>query len=99
MGGRTLYGTTSLGGSGANGTIFSLSLLPLLSIVSSGPNVTLTWPTSYAGIDYSGFNLQSTTNLLSPAWTEVSERPAIINGQKVLTNRVSGAQLFYRLVQ
>src|SRR6202040_1206990 len=64
---NSLYGTTTYGGSSSAGTVFSLSLpLPQLTIILSGANVILTWPTNAPGFDYSGFTLQSTTNLASP---------------------------------
>jgi uncharacterized repeat protein (TIGR03803 family) len=99
LSGTTLYGTTEDGGSLGFGTVFSLSLgsvsAPQLTIISSGVNVILTWPTNAAG-----FTLQSTTNLVSPAvWSTVSPGPVIVNGQNAVTNPVSGARQFYRLSQ
>jgi uncharacterized repeat protein (TIGR03803 family) len=96
---NTLYGTAEDGGLSGNGTIFSLSLPvvvpPQLTINLSGSNVTLTWPTNFTG-----FNLQSVTNLLSPAvWTNVSPGAIIVNGRNTVTNRISGAEQFYRLSQ
>jgi uncharacterized repeat protein (TIGR03803 family) len=94
LSGNTLYGTTAFnGGSGNSGTVFSLSLpLPLLTIIPSGVNVILTWPTNAAG-----FILQSTTNLVSPAvWITNSPAPVVVNGQNAVTNPVSGTQKFYR---
>src|SRR5664280_2077335 len=88
LSGNTLYGTAEGGASpSANGTVFSLSLgsaAPLLTILPSGTNVILTWPTNVTG-----FTLQSTTNLDSPVvWTTVS-------GQNAVTNPISGTQKFY----
>ncbi len=66
---------------------------PQLTIIRSGTNIILTWPTSVAG-----FTLQSSTNLVSPvAWSIVSPAPIIVNGQNVVTNQISGKQEFYRL--
>ncbi|MEY2427500.1 MAG: hypothetical protein QOJ40_385 [Verrucomicrobiota bacterium] len=96
LSGNTLYGTARGGGSSGNGTVFSLSLLPppQLAILPYGPNVILTWPTNATG-----FTLQSTTNLVSPAgWTAVSPKPVVVNGQNAVTNPVSGPQQFYRLI-
>lgn len=98
--GQTLYGTTAQGGGSGSGTVFSLSFPPQLTIIPSGPYVILTWPTNYAGFDYTGFTLQSTTNLVSPAvWTTTSPGPVLIGGQNVVINTVSGTQQFYRLIQ
>jgi uncharacterized repeat protein (TIGR03803 family) len=98
LSGNTLYGTAWIGGSSGYGTVFSLSLPiapPQLTIIPSGANVILTWPTNAAG-----FTLQSTTNLGSSAvWTTNSPAPAVVNGQNTVTNPISGAQQFYRLSQ
>jgi hypothetical protein len=73
---------------------------PQLTITPSGTNVILTWPTNVAGFDYTGFTLQSTTNLVPPAvWSTNSPVPVILNGQNTVTNPISDAQQFYRLVQ
>jgi hypothetical protein len=66
-----------------------------LTIVPSGTNVVLTWSTNAVG-----FTLQSSTNLLSPAaWVTNSSAPVVIAGQNTLTNPITGAQKFYRLIQ
>jgi uncharacterized repeat protein (TIGR03803 family) len=94
---NTLYGTTTRGGSGGSGTIFSISLPPQLTIIPSGvppSGIILTWPTNAFG-----FTLQSTTNLDSPAvWVTNSPAPVVIGDQNVVTNPIPGPQQFYRLV-
>jgi hypothetical protein len=67
---------------------------PELTLTHSGGNVTLTWPTNSGG-----FTLQSTTNPSSPTCSAVSPAPVVVNGQNTVTNSVSGAQLFYRLLR
>jgi uncharacterized repeat protein (TIGR03803 family) len=100
LSGNTLYGEAYYGGSYANGTVFSLSFTPQLSIIASGPNLILSWPTNYAGFDYTGYTLQSTTNLGSSAvWTTNSAVLVVVNGQYAVTNPISGTQQFYRLSQ
>jgi uncharacterized repeat protein (TIGR03803 family) len=99
LSGNTLYGTAYWGGSSGNGTVFSLSLgsvsAPQLTIILSGANVILTWPTNAAG-----FTLQSTTNLVSPAvWITNSPAPVVVNGQNAVTNSTPGTKKFYRLSQ
>src|ERR1039457_3596479 len=99
LSGNTLYGTAQIGGSlfvPGKGTVFSLSLpQPQLTIIRSGANVILTWPTNATG-----FTLQSTTNLVSPVvWSAVSPAPVLVNGQNAVTNSISGTQQFYRLSQ
>jgi uncharacterized repeat protein (TIGR03803 family) len=94
LSGNTLYGTTRLNSIGA-GTVFALSLPtpPQLTMVPSGANVILAWPTNFTG-----FTLQSATNLVSPVvWTAFSPAPVVVNGQYTVTNPVFGAQMFYRL--
>jgi uncharacterized repeat protein (TIGR03803 family) len=95
---NTLYGTAFGGGSNSAGTVFSLSFQPQLTIMPSGPNVILSWPTNVAGFDYTGYVLQSTTNLVSPAvWSTNSPAPLVADGQNTVTNPISGTQQFYRL--
>jgi len=74
-------------------------LPPLLTITLSGANVVLTWPTNVAGFDYTGYILQSTTNLVSPVWSTNSPAPVVIAGLNTVTNPITGAQQFYRLVK
>jgi len=96
----TLYGTANTfplafgGSSSDHGIVFSLSRpRPKLTITPSGNNVILTWPAN-AG----GFTLQSTTNLVSPViWNANSTVPAVIGGQNVVTNLLTGPQMFFRL--
>src|ERR1017187_610526 len=66
-----------------------------LTIIRSAANVILTWPTNATG-----FTLQSTTNLVSPAvWTTVVPGPVAVNGNNTVTNPISGTLQFYRLSQ
>jgi uncharacterized repeat protein (TIGR03803 family) len=97
MSANILFGTASAGGKYGAGTLFSLTvpLPPELTILASAPNVILTWPTNFTG-----FTLQSTTNLLAPAvWAPVTPAPIIINDLNTVTNPASGAQQFYRLIK
>jgi uncharacterized repeat protein (TIGR03803 family) len=95
LSGDIVYGTTSAGGSGGNGTIFALSVPPQLTIIPSSPNVFLTWPTNF-----SGYTLQSTTDLApAAAWTTNSPSPVAIDGWYTVTNPMSAARQFFRLSQ
>ena len=94
LSGNTLYGTENV-----NRTIFSISFPLQLTITPSGTNLILSWPTNYAGFDYTGYTLQSTTNLGSPVWTTNSPTPVVVNGQLAVTNPISGTQQFFRLSQ
>jgi len=95
--GDSLYGTASSGGGSGSGTLFKLSPGQSggrqLTIVISGSNAILTWPTNAAGL-----LLQSTTSLVpSVTWTPVSPGPVALNGQNIVTNPISATQKFYRL--
>ena len=66
---------------------------PRLGIIVMGKSLIVTWPSNAVG-----FILQSTTSLAPPViWNTVLSAPAVINGQDVVTNPVSGSQMFFRL--
>ncbi len=95
--GDTLYGTASQGGAVGEGTIFTLSLVsitPPVTVIRSGTDVVLTWPTNNPL-----FTLQSTTALSPAVWNAVSPGPIVVSGQNTVTNPISGTQMFYRLIQ
>jgi uncharacterized repeat protein (TIGR03803 family) len=100
--GNTLYGATR-GGSFGSSEIFSIALPvipPQLTLVAGGRNVVLAWPTNTGGFDYSGYTLQSSTNLgPAAAWVTNSVQPVVANGKFMVTNPISGAKQFYRLAQ
>jgi uncharacterized repeat protein (TIGR03803 family) len=92
LSGNTLYGTASAGGTSGNGTVFSLSFRPQLTITPSGTNVVLSWPTHVAGFDYTGYTLQA-----APALTDTfTNLPAATSPY---TNPIAGPQQFFRLSQ
>lgn len=98
LSGNTFYGTAQYDGSAGNGTIFSITMAPQLTITPSGTNVLLNWPTNIAGFDYGGFTLQSAADLtISANWITVPSVPSVINGQNTVTNRVLSKQRFFRL--
>jgi uncharacterized repeat protein (TIGR03803 family) len=100
LSGDTLYGSAFEGGTGGNGTVFSILFPPQLAITSLGTNVILSWPTNVGGLDYSGYTLQSTTNLIPPtAWTAVSPPSVVVNGANTVSNGISGAMQYYRLIR
>jgi hypothetical protein len=86
----TPYGTAQ---SGSSFTVLG-SVNPRMAIFRVGTNIVLAWPTNYTG-----FTLESSTNLNQPVWNSVSPGPVIVNGQNVVTNAFSGPQKFYRLSQ
>ena len=99
LSGSTFYGAAGGGGNYGFGTLFSLSFSPRLTIGASGSNVVLSWPANVAGFDYSGFTLQSTTNLGSPVWSANLPAPVVVNGLNTVTNLISGTKRFFRLSQ
>lgn len=97
LSGNALYGTTWAGGSTTAGTAFSISLPepPQLAITPAGASVVLTWSTNYTG-----FSLQSTTNLTPPSiWTTNLPPPVVANGKNTVTNAMTATHQFYRLIQ
>ncbi len=68
---------------------------PPLAIQSVLPaKVLLIWPTNFTG-----FTLESSSDLSSNIWSTVVPGPAIIGTNNVVTNSLVGAQKFYRLKQ
>lgn len=91
--GNTLYGTASSGGVTGNGTVFNLILAaPQLTIIPYGANVILTWTTNAVG-----YNLQSSTNLVSPVWSTNASPAVLIGDQSAVFAPVDVPQKFYRL--
>jgi uncharacterized repeat protein (TIGR03803 family) len=100
LSGSTLYGTAIARGTFGQGTVFSLSFAPRLTINRSVANVILTWPKNIGGFDSASFILQSTTNLVSAAfWSTNFPAPTLVNGHNTVTDPVSGPKKFYRLSQ
>jgi hypothetical protein len=101
LSGNSLYGVTREYGTSPpeysdSGTVLRLSFAPRLTISRSEVSVVLTWPTNVAGFDYSGFILQSTTKLASPAiWSTNSSAPVVVNGQSTVTNPAFEPQRFF----
>jgi len=92
---NVLYGTTEYGGTEADGTLFSLPVLPRIGIVRSGNNVVMTWTTNVTG-----YTMEFATNLApTEDWVTNPTAPGILNGQYALTNSISGKQKFFRLIQ
>ncbi len=89
-----------MGGTSTNCTLqidnirfFSLSA-PSLSVTQSNGVISVSWPDAA-----NGFQLESATNLIFNSWTTVSNTPAIISGQFVVTNSWVDPIRFFRLRQ
>ncbi|MBK7999739.1 MAG: hypothetical protein IPK15_13745 [Verrucomicrobia bacterium] len=91
----TIFGTARSGGASGSGTVFSIAIVPRLSITQAGESVILTWPQNAIG-----FTLESTTNLNPPVtWSTVTPAPVVVNGFNTVINPASAAERFYRLSQ
>ena len=71
--------------------MFRLLFAPQLSIVRSGSNAVLSWPSNYLGFDFTGFNLQSAPAVSGP-FTNIP------GATSPYTNALTAAQQFYRLI-
>ena len=95
LSGNILYGTASdFRNISGSGTVFSILLPPQLTLTAAGASVIVRWPTNFTG-----YALQSTTNLVVPFWTTNLPAPTVVNEQNTVTNPLSSAQRFYRLTQ
>ncbi|MEO5804713.1 MAG: SBBP repeat-containing protein, partial [Verrucomicrobiota bacterium] len=88
--------STGIGSSYDFATLKYPAIPPSLTVARTTENtVVLSWPSPSTG-----FTLQSTTNLVSPAvWNTNHPAPVVINGQNSVTNPISGTQQFFRLSQ
>lgn len=77
-----------------NGLVTTVQAIypPPLSVIASGNNVVLTWPTNVDGA-----SLKSAIHLTNAAWNVVSTPPTIVNGLNTVTNPITGGQMFFRL--
>ena len=67
---------------------------PSLKLTRSGQQITLQWPANATG-----FNLQTTSSLLSGSWTAVTGTITVVNGLNTITLNIGSAPAFYRLKQ
>jgi len=73
--------------------VYGLLPLPALSIDVSGENAIISWPTNA----FLTYTLQSSTNLVSGNWGNVTNVPVITNGGFHTTVPFSRGAVFYRL--
>lgn len=92
------YGTTYDGGANGKGTVFRLSLpLPPVfkSVVKTNGIVTLVWST----VATQTYQLQYTTNLAQPSWTNIGGGVVATNGTMTASDSIgTDSQRFYRVV-
>jgi uncharacterized repeat protein (TIGR03803 family) len=96
LSGSTLYGTAAIGGSHGEGTLFALVLpeTPSLAIVPSSNQVVISWPASA-----STYVLQTTTNLASGIWSDITNGIATAGANMSFTSTAGGRAAFFRLQQ
>lgn len=90
--GNTLYGTASAGGDFGSGTVFSLTLPPVplaLGKVLAGNQIILSWPVSATN-----YVLQTSRDLTSGSWTDITSGIGMVAGNYVFTNAISGVAFF-----
>jgi hypothetical protein len=81
-------------GNSGNAALTVTYNLPALGIANQNSSIVLTWPTNAVG-----FILEYATNLPAANWTTNSSSPSIVNGQYTVTNTISNATKFYRLIK
>ena len=81
------------GGTGNDVVLTQLLSVPSLTALPLGnANLKFSWPTNYTG-----FTLESNTNLTSTVWSAVVPLPVISGTNYVATNNMTGLQKFFRL--
>ena len=94
------YGTTTAGGNDFSGygTVFQLALVststpPVLSITTLGSQPVVVWVPSVSGFSANSYTLQTTTNLASGNWVDVTDGVPV--SAIMITNSTGAA--FFRL--
>jgi len=87
-----LYGTTHVGGTGDDGTVFRVVLPPRLCVARIGSALLLSWPTNYTG-----YALQWSRDLAS--WTDYATAPTVSVSQFVVTDSTPTNAAFFRLAK
>ncbi len=86
--------TTAVVGSATYFTIVTTaaSTAPVLTIIRSGTNALLEWPTNATG-----YSLEFSSNLALSVWSTNLPAPVVVNTNNVVTNGISGTAQFFRL--
>jgi uncharacterized repeat protein (TIGR03803 family) len=93
LSGNTLYGTTWTGGAGDGGTVFSISLLPQLTITPADGTVLVSWPTNNLG-----FVLETSSSLgASQSWSIFTGPAHVFGDQNVVAADPANRSQFFRL--
>jgi hypothetical protein len=68
---------------------------PMLAVSKAGSQAVISWQGSLTG-----FRLQSATNLAAAnSWSDVGDSPVEVQGRNTVTDEISGADKFYRLIK
>jgi len=67
---------------------------PSVTIRRIGNGAVVSWPASQTG-----FLLQATTSLFSPAWSTIANAPVVVQGRNTVSNELVGDVQFYRLIK
>ena len=89
---RVRYQDSRSGWSSNSAQTAFTTINPLLTGVKQGTTIVLNWPTNALG-----FNLQWTTNLGTPTWSNATPAPVLVNGQWAVTNGLTNSLRLYRL--
>jgi len=79
---------------GHSGQSLPFKVLPKLAITAAGGAVVISWP-----VAATGFILEQTHDLAAGSWTAVTNAPAVVSYNYILTNTPTATATFYRLHQ
>jgi uncharacterized repeat protein (TIGR03803 family) len=93
--GSSFFGTTELGGTNGEGTVFNFNSSPTLqTMIRSNGNFNMTWNAASNAI----YQLQYSTNLLSTNWVSFGNNLTATTSNVVFSDSTTNAQRFYRLI-
>ncbi len=72
--------------------VYGILPTPSLRVVKSGTNILFSWPTNFTS-----FTVQSNVSLLSGNWGALTNIPAVVSTNYVVTNRTPALPTYYRL--
>ena len=90
----TVQVTDALSATATQSLVLQIMPQPAMGITTSGNQILLSWPTNAAG-----YILQSTTNLSSGIWSDVTSGITVVDTNYVFTSTPNGNAAFFRLKQ
>jgi len=82
----------SINGHSGQSLPFDVFNAPTLGLATSGGSVVISWPVAPPG-----FTVEETHDLAAGSWTAVTNPPAVVNNNYILTNTPTATTTFYRL--